>query len=180
MSIRTQADAFLAQTNLTNTLSAYGSAHIVGSYRTDLMVYNDLDFYMDNAALTADVYHVLFCELIRLLRPIRCEGFLDPDNSSAFIGMETMITGEKWNLDLWWKPESIIRAAEAEAQRMNALMAAQPELRTAALTIKQDLCALNLYGLNKGKKHYHSQEIYDAIFREGICSTAEFLQNHPL
>ena len=35
---------------------------------------------------------------------------------------------------------------------MIARMNTQPELKTAALTIKQDLCTQNLYGLNKGKK----------------------------
>ena len=180
MSIRTRADALLTQTHLPDLLSAHGDAHIVGSYLTDLMVYPDLDFYLDNASLTADAYHSLFCTLIQALRPIRCDAFLDLANASAFIGMETAITGERWNLDLWWKPAVSIHAAQAEAAHMLARMAAQPALKTAALTIKQDLCARKLYGLDKGKQHYHSQEIYDAIFRENILSTEEFLRKHPL
>ena len=180
MTIRERADDLLAQTGLMKTLLNHGDAHIVGSYITDLMVYNDLDVYTDSAFLTADTYHALFCDLIQVLRPIRCDGFLDIEKSTAFIGMETALTGERWNLDLWWKPADAIRAAETQARQMLSLMDAQPKLKTAALTIKRELCDRKLYGLDKGKKHYHSQMIYDAIFLEGIRSAEELLHKHPL
>ena len=50
-----------------------------------------------------------------------------------------------------------------------------PELKKAVIKIKQDLIDRKLYGLNKGKVHYHSNEIYDAIFVKGILSTEQFL-----
>ena len=36
----------------------------------------------------------------------------------------------------------------------------------------------NLYGFDKGKKHYHSKEIYDAVFREDIFTPEQFLATY--
>ena len=177
MSIRDQATMLLEQTKLLRHL---GSAHIVGSYVTDLMVYNDLDLYMNRENLTADTYHTLAANLMQLLKPIRYDGFIDMAKKTAFIGMETTITGERWNIDIWWKSADAIQAAKTEAQQIIAKTTAEPELKRAILTIKQGLCDRKLYGLDKGKKHYHSQEIYDSIFLEGIRSVEELLEKHPL
>ena len=177
MSIRNHATLLLEQTKLLRHL---GSAHIVGSYVTDLMVYNDLDFYMNRDSLSEKAYYALAADLMQLLKPIRYDGFIDMEKKIAFIGMETAISGERWNIDIWWKTAEAIQAAETEAQQIISRTAAQPELKEAILTIKQGLCDRRLYGLDKRKKHYHSQEIYDSVFLEGIRSVEEFLQKHSM
>ena len=50
-----------------------------------------------------------------------------------------------------------------------------PELKNAVTEIKQNLIIRGLYGFDKGKKHYHSKEIYDAVFNKGILTTEQFL-----
>ena len=57
-------------------------------------------------------------------------------------------------------------------------MQRDPALKTAVLDIKQGLINRNLYGMYKGRTHYHSQEIYDAVFIEGVRTAEEFLSLH--
>jgi len=43
-----QADYFLYECGLLDELKKYGSPHIIGSYKMDLMVSNDLDVDIEN------------------------------------------------------------------------------------------------------------------------------------
>lgn len=43
MTIKEKADKLLHETGLCQELKKYGEPHPIGSYRMDMMVYNDLD-----------------------------------------------------------------------------------------------------------------------------------------
>lgn len=97
------------------------------------------------------------------------------EKESAFLGFETSISGDRWNIDIWWKSQAETGDAIAYANGIARLMHENPKLKNAVITIKQDLISRRLYGFDKGKKHYHSKEIYDAVFHEGILTTEQFL-----
>ena len=48
MTRKEQADCILYKYNLLNELKKYGTPHIIGSYRMDMMAWNDLDIDIEN------------------------------------------------------------------------------------------------------------------------------------
>ena len=117
-------------------------------------------------------------DILEKITPSRFNGELDIENNLAFLGFETGISGERWNVDIWWKDKTQIAASMAYANDIVHLIHKKPELRDAVINIKQELIARGLYGFDKGKKHYHSKEIYDAVFDEGIFTAEQFLAVH--
>ena len=177
MSNRNEADRLLHETGLTDVLSRHGTPAFTGSYFMNTMAWNDLDLYLQPGE-NFDPY-AMISDLNAALRPFRFDGFVD--DRSIFYGCETNITGVRWNIDIWIR--SAERIAESHAfccdilQKMNA----HPGAREAILSITTDLIAKGMYGFDKHPaRHYHSQEIYDAVLNEGILSTAEFMERYPL
>ena len=59
MPVQENASRFIRQSCLLEILQKYGAVTPVGSYRMQVMVWNDLDLYMDTADLTPDKYYRL-------------------------------------------------------------------------------------------------------------------------
>ncbi len=175
MSIQEKADVFLAKKNIRNILHKYGDPTIVGSYRMQIMTWNDLDFYMSLTDFDIDHYYGLVRELINVLKPIRFDGICNPDKKLFFIGMEILHDEERWNIDIWWKNEREIADSVSYANELILQMQLHPELKDAVISIKQGLINRKQYGFDKGKVHYHSNEIYDAVFGKGILTEDQFL-----
>lgn len=176
MTIRQGADALLAQTGLPEVLAGFGRAEIVGSYVMDAMAWNDLDVYV---ALEGD-FHTLAAAVMQAVKPVRFDGFCDVKTGNRFIGMETMATGERWNIDIWIRrPEQIDEALERN-RAMKAQLDACPEAREAVVRIKQALIARGMYGLDKGKRHYHSAKIYEAVLEKGVLTVDVLLEMVPV
>lgn len=175
ISIQEKAAAFLDEKNIINILHEYGDPTIVGSYRMQIMTWNDLDFYMSLPDFDIDHYYGLVKELINVLKPIRFDGICNADKKIFFIGMEVLYDEERWNIDIWWKKENEIADSVLYARDLMAQMQLRPELRDAVISIKQELINRKMYGFDKGKVHYHSNEIYDAVFNKGILTKEEFL-----
>lgn len=176
--IQEKADAFIAQNNLIEILQRYGNTTLVGSYIMKIMTWNDLDVYMDLADFHPDKYYNLIAELVLKLKPVRYDGICNAEKDTYFLGMEIMYKGERWNLDIWWKKREEIEAALAYANDLMLQMNQYPYLREAVCEIKRKLIENKLYGFDKGKKHYHSNEIYEAVFNKGIMSVEDFLKQN--
>ena len=177
-SIQEKATDFMAKTKLIDIMQKYGKTTIIGSYVMQIMSWNDLDFLIDLADFQTDKYYNLVTELISILNPIRYDGICNVEKDVYFIGMEIMHNRERWNLDIWWKPRNEIEASLAYANDLLLKMRKYPQLREAVVEIKQRLITYKLYGFDKGKKHYHSHEVYDAVFNRGITSVEEFLKQY--
>lgn len=176
MSIKDKADEFINKSGIIEILQKYGKVYIVGSYTMDVMTWNDLDIYLDRCDFRHHKYCEILAELVRVLSPIRFNGILKADQNLMFIGLETELSGERWNLDIWWKDKSEIDSAIAYSRELMCKMENNPEYKKALLRIKQELIKCNLYGFDKGKIHYHSNEIYSAVFDKGVRSTEQFLK----
>lgn len=175
MDIYEKANELMHGYGLLDLLQKYGEAYIVGSYGMGIMTWNDLDFYIDKAGLNAENYYGLASDILKNMRPNRFDGEFDLEKGVAFLGFETRISGDRWNIDVWWKNQAEINDSKAYADDMVHRMRENPELKNAVMRIKQDLISLGLYGLDKGKKHYHSREIYRAVFLMGALTTEQFL-----
>ena len=170
-SIQEKATEFIAQNQLIDILQKYGKTTVVGSYRMQVMAWNDLDFYIDLADFSSDKYYSLATELITKLNPTRFDGIHNIDQNSFFLGFELIFAGERWNIDIWWKTKTEIAASTSYADELVSQMEQCPYLKEAILEIKHELINRKLYGFDKGKKHYHSNEIYDAVFPPTLFST---------
>ena len=175
MTIYEKVDDLMYNHGLLKILQKYGDVYIVGSYRMEIMTWNDLDFYMDKSNLNAQSYYYLTSDIIREMKPSHFNGELNIENELAFLGFETRISGDRWNIDIWWKDKSEIDDSMAYAHNIICQINENPELKNVVIKIKQDLIIRGLYGFDKGKKHYHSKEIYDAVFNQGILTTEHFL-----
>lgn len=177
MSIKSNADVLLHQTGLLKCLQKYGNVHITGSYRMDTMSWNDLDIYLEAAPATFDIFPMI-ADVNTLLRPFRFDGFTD--GGKLFYGLETMITGERWNIDIWIKDADGIHSSIEYCDEISRRIAEDPAKRDAILSIKAELISMGMYGFDKNRDHhYHSNEIYDAVLREGILTTEDLLRRHP-
>ena len=57
--IKENADIILYKYGLLNELKKYGSIHIIGSYKMDLMVWNDLDVDIENTDINMKIIYDL-------------------------------------------------------------------------------------------------------------------------
>lgn len=174
MTICEKADDLIYNHGLLKLLSKYGDVYIVGSYRMGIMTWNDIDFYIDKSSLNTQNYYSLASDILKMY-PSHFNGEINIENELAFLGFETRISDERWNIDIWWKDKVKIDDSIAYAHDIVHLIQERPELKNAVMKIKQDLIIRGFYGFDKGKKHYHSKEIYDAVFNEGILTTEQFL-----
>ena len=174
-SIQEKAAELITKNRLIDILQKYGKSTIVGSYRMKVMAWNDLDFYIDLADFNSNKYYNLTTELITQLKPTRFDGIYNIEQNTYFLGFELIFAEERWNIDIWWKAQSEIAASALYADELVAQMEHYPYLKKAVLEIKHELINRKLYGFDKGKKHYHSNEVYDAVFNKGILSTDEFI-----
>ena len=80
-----------------------------------------------------------------------------------------MITGELWNVDLWFFDSETIASAEAYcdeiAQRTSQIQ------KDIIVQIKEELIARNLYSFEK----YKSLDVYKAVIENEVTDVVEFL-----
>lgn len=181
MKIRDEADRLLYGTELLRILEHYGKAHLVGSYRMDMMSWNDLDVNIErDDDPPREVLFALSTEVSGTLKPYRFEGRRFPESGDLFFGCETDVTGSRWNVDVWFRKKADIAETEKYCDAVRRRVSGDPALGRAILRIKRELIRRKLYGPDKMPgRHYHSVEIYNAVFGGGILTCPEFLEKHP-
>lgn len=85
MTRKEQADYILYHCGLLKELEKYGTPHIVGSYRIDMMAWNDLDIDIENDGMTLDKLHDLSDFIIHTFRPSWYEAHHGHQRSSRSI-----------------------------------------------------------------------------------------------
>lgn len=68
--IKTQADRILYEFGLLKKIEVIGNAHIIGSYRMDMMVWNDLDIDVENDAMSLDRLYELSAFITNTFHPL--------------------------------------------------------------------------------------------------------------
>lgn len=173
---RRQADRFLYEMGLLDRLKCCGEPHIVGSYRMDMMAWNDLDIDIENSGMSMDKLYDLTAFVVETFRPVWYEAkqeVTDEGKTVWFHGFETAMPGELWNFDLWFFDAETIAGAERYCDGIAAKVAANPPYREAILSIKRGLIDSGLYGQAK----YTSMDVYEAVTERGVLSPESFLHN---
>lgn len=178
MTMREEAEHLLHGCGLLGVLRRYGEPVVTGSCSMDMMAWNDLDLYVvENDSIFAQ-WFALAHAVCDALQPVKVEVQREP--GKLFLGMETEITGTRWNVDVWVKDRAGVDASKAYCARVRRRADADPAVRAAILSIKKALIDRRLYGLCKlPERHYHSDEIYTAVLDEDIRTVEAFLQKHP-
>lgn len=173
MTRKERADFILYDMGLLKELERYGKPHPIGSYRMDMMAWNDLDIDIENDEMSLERLHGLTAYVLKTFRPVWYEAkeeVTDEGNTVWFHGFEAVIDGELWNLDLWFFNRETIARAESHCDWVvNNTGAAE---REAIVALKRELIARKLYGFDK----YHSMQVYEAVIEKHIMTVDGFLE----
>lgn len=167
-----QADRILYEFGLLKRIEEIGNAHIIGSYRMDMMAWNDLDIDVENDAMSLDKLYELSEFITKTFHPLWYEAKEEADAAGKrvwFHGFETTITGELWNIDLWFFDKATISNAEFYCDRIvQNTNQAQKEM---IMDIKSGLIKRGIYSFEK----YKSIDVYKAVMENGVKNIDEFL-----
>ena len=79
-----------------------------------------------------------------------------------------MITGELWNVDLWFFDKKTISEAEKYCDKISHIVNHEQKERIA--NIKKELIARELYSFDK----YKSLDVYNAVLKNNVSNIDEF------
>lgn len=170
---KSQADRILYEFGLLKKLEEMGVPHIIGSYRMDMMAWNDLDIDIENDGMSLDKLYELSAFVLDTFHPIWYEAKEEINEEGKrvwFHGFETMITGELWNIDLWFFDRETIVNVESYCD--NIVQRTSEIQKGRIVQIKEELIARDLYSFEK----YKSLDVYKAVLENDAVDVEEFLQ----
>lgn len=173
---KAQAKKILYERGLYARLAAIGVPHVIGSYRMDMMAWNDLDIDVENQNMSREKLYDLTNDILKVFSPLWYEAkeeINDEGKTVWFHGFEAMIDGQRWNVDIWFFDRETIRKAEEYCGRIAEQVIHTPGSRAAIMRIKEELIARGLYGFDK----YTSMDVYRAVLEQRIRSAEELLAN---
>lgn len=174
---KSEADKILYEFGLLDILQKFGNPHIVGSYRMDLMTWNDLDIDVEYDNMSLEKLHELTDFILHVFHPTWYEAKEEQHSTGEsvwFHGFETMITGELWNVDIWFFSKSEIEKTERFCDKVQRSISQNPNCKKAILDIKTALQKENLYGCHA----FSSMDVYRAVLEENILTPQAFLQKY--
>ena len=177
MDLYKEADLLLHGHGLLDILREYGEPHVIGSSTMDLMTWPDLDIDVIPDSMTIEKLHRLTRTLLERFSPVWYEAkeeITDKGKTVWFHGLETEITGTRWNIDIWFFDAETIEKAEAFCNGIREKTKENPSLREAVLTLKKELLSRGLYSFEK----YRSMDVYKAVLELGICDIDTFLTQY--
>ena len=166
------ANRILYEFGLLEKLEEFGTAHIIGSYRMDMMAWNDLDIDIENDTMSLQKLYQLSSCIISTFCPTWYEAKEErtPEGKRVwFHGFETVILGELWNVDLWFFAKETIHEAESLCDRLSSR--ASEVQKSIMIDIKKELIARGLYSFDQ----YRSMDVYKAVMEYDIRNTESFL-----
>lgn len=174
---RQQADKILYDIGLWDYLRKIGEPHIIGSYKMDMMAWNDLDIDIINDNMNISKLYQLTSYIINTFHPLWYEAkeeVNDEGKTVWFHGFHTIIDGEEWNLDLWFFDRETINKAEAYCDRVLETVRQQTGSRERIMKMKQELLERGLYGFYQ----YSSMDVYRAVLEQGISNVEDLLKSY--
>ncbi len=168
--IKKEAEELLAEHNIIEILSKYGTVKFTGSYELDLMYKKDIDISLINDNLSVSDFTALGKELIDKLntpsvyyRNTRITPVSKRPENALYWGIKT----EEWFIDIWamnkftyLKAEKYIKEIKSKLNNHNRII---------ILQLKDELLKSQKYG-----KDFGSRELYDAVLNYNVTNTTEF------
>lgn len=173
--IKAKASAVLRDHRLLERLEEIGRPHVIGSYRMDMMAWNDIDIDIENDGMCLDKLYELTAYILQSFHPTWYEAKEEINGEGKtvwFQGFEAVIDGELWNFDLWFFDRDTIEKAEAFCDGISG--GATAEQKDSITTLKRELIARGLYSFEK----FHSMDVYEAVLRQGIYGISDFLDKY--
>lgn len=170
-----QANHILQDCGLLNELKKYGTPHIIGSYKMNLMAWNDLDIDVENESMSLDKLYQLTKFILDNFNPTWYEAKEETNEQSNkvwFHGFEFYLDNELWNVDIWFLDKDTIEKTEKYSEDISDKITDNEQLKTAIIEIKEELINRNLYSFDK----YTSMDVYDAVLNKGIMNVDEFVK----
>lgn len=174
---RRQADKILYEMGLWDYLREIGEPHIIGSYKMDMMAWNDLDIDILNDKMDISKLYQLTSYIINTFHPLWYEAkeeVNDEGKTVWFHGFHTIIDGEEWNLDLWFFNQETIDKAEAYCSGVMEAVRQQNGSRERIMKMKQELIKRGLHGFYQ----YSSMDVYRAVLEQGIVEVEDLLRRY--
>ena len=170
--IKVNADRILYEFGLLKKLEEVGKTHIISSYRMNMMAWNDLDIDIENRNMSQERPYEMTIFILNRFHPVWYEGkeeISDKGKKVWFLGFETMITGELWNVNMWFFDRETI--ANTEAFCDNITENATRGQKDAIIKIKNCLITKGLYS----DENYKSIDVYKAVMEKDVKTIEEFL-----
>jgi hypothetical protein len=173
--IKKNADKILYEYGLINELNKYGKCHVIGSYKMDLMVWNDLDLDIENKNINMNSIYNLTKFIFDKYLPIWFEGkeTVLENKKCYFLGFETNILKETWNIDLWFFDKLEIEKCEKYCNEISEKINENKELQNYIIEIKKELIQKGMYSSS-----YNSVDVYDAVLNYEIKNTDELIKKY--
>ncbi len=175
--IRGKAEKILRETGLLTELAKFGEVHPVGSYRMDIMAWNDIDIDVRNDTMNREKLYELTRYVLDVFHPVWYEAkeeVTDEGKTVWFHGWEAVIDGKLWNFDIWFFDEETITKAETFCDGISEKLAAEPEKKAVIAQIKRELIGRGMYSFEQ----YHSMDVYRAVLEFGMTSADEMIREY--
>jgi len=176
--LKKEADQLLHKYSLGSLLQEFSSEqniYVSGSYMLDLMVWRDLDIYIDLKGITQDEVYALITKVMEIYRPVWLET-KDSFNEETgcpkgyFLGFETkIINDELWNVDIWITNKDYI--VDHLKYMKGIVDKLDLESRNIIMKLKEELIKVGVYG-----NEVFSVDIYDAVLFKGLKTVEEILK----
>jgi hypothetical protein len=173
--IKENADKILYKYGLIDELNKYGKSHIIGSYKMDLMVWNDLDVDIENLNINMESIYSITKFVFKIFSPIWFEGkeTIMDNKKCYFFGFETNILEETWNIDLWFFEKLEIEKCKKYCAEITEKINKNKGLQNYIIEIKKGLIQKGMYSSS-----YNSIDVYDAVLNYGIKNTEELIRKY--
>jgi hypothetical protein len=171
--IKEKADEILYNLGLLNKLDQYGKTHVIGSYFMNLMVWNDLDIDVENENICLKDIHELLKFVIDNFYPVWIEGkkCILGKKLCYFIGFETNILNELWNVDIWFFDKTEIAKCKNYCEEINKKL--NEDLQKVVIEMKRKLIENGQYSTR-----YNSVDVYDAVINKNIRTVDELYEKY--
>lgn len=178
--IKAEADIILSEKNLLGLLQKYGTPHVHGSYKLDLMTWRDLDIHLVSETITKQEFFTLGQEICVALNPTvmnfkdwRLMG--DANNPDGYYWGVILGNERKgdWKIDLAAVPLAEHLKTEAVSRDIENRLT--EENRAIILEIKNACWTDPMY-----RKKYGSMHIYRSVLDSGVVDLAglkKYLEN---
>lgn len=174
---RKKAEKILRDTGLLEYLSKIGEPHVIGSYKMNMMAWNDLDIDVENDRMNSERLYELTGYILDTFHPLWYEAkeeVNDEGKTVWFHGFHAIMDGEIWNFDLWFFDRDTIDKAEDYCNGIMRMAEQNPESRERIMKMKQELLDRDLYSFYQ----YSSMDVYRAVLEQGISDAEELLQRY--
>ncbi len=177
MTLKEQARYILYDCGLLGQLGQYGNPHIIGSYRMDMMAWNDIDIDIENDTMSLDKLYHLSRFVIDKFHPVWYEAKKETNAENKvvwFHGFETYVENALWNIDLWFFDKDTIALAEEYCDGIVRQAKERPGSKERIISLKKELIKRKLYSFDQ----YTSMDVYNAVLNQDITDIESFLSNY--